>query len=164
MLKLKYGLLALCMVLALTGCTVDRAPQDSSPQDLDAPASAAAPDSDVVELTEDMYVTYINEIYTNSEDYLGRTIKLEGMFASAYDESSGANYTYVYRVGPGCCGNDGSMCGFEFTWGGEMPENGDWIEVIGTLDEYEQNGVAYLTLRAKSVRKLDVRGAENVYR
>jgi putative membrane protein len=175
---LKFGLIALCLAIALSGCVVQKAqPQETAqaeaPRTTDAPLASAdalgasakaAPDSDVVELTEDMYVTYINEIYTNAEDYLGRTIRLQGMFASAYDEASDSTYTYVYRVGPGCCGNDGSMCGFEFSWDGEMPKTDDWIEVTGTLDEYEQDGLTYLTLRAKTVEEKAERGAENVYR
>jgi uncharacterized membrane protein YcgQ (UPF0703/DUF1980 family) len=56
------------------------------------------------------------------------------------------------------------MCGFEFSWEGEMPKDNDWIEVTGTLDEYEEDGLSYLILRAKSVKEMAERGAENVYR
>ena len=44
-----------------------------------------------------MYVTYINEIYTNFDDYLGRTIKLQGMFTSEYYEPS-PDSTYDLRL------------------------------------------------------------------
>ena len=175
MKTLKFGLIALCLALVLTGCAVKNVtPQETpTPQANDTPLAStdalgvsaqAVPDSGVVEVTEDMFVTFVNEIYTNSEDYLGRTIRLQGMFASAYDEPSGSTYSYVYRVGPGCCANDGSMCGFEFSWDGEMPKTDEWIEVTGTLDEYEQDGLTYLTLRAKTVEEKAERGAENVYR
>jgi len=116
-----------------------------------------------VDITEKMYVTYINEIYVNTEDYIGETIRIQGMFQAYKDDNTGQTYYYVYRTGPGCCGNDGSMCGFEFTWGEDMPEEDDWIEVVGSLRTYEEDGWSYLTLDAKSVTVMEERGAETVY-
>ncbi len=177
MKRFLYVLLAACLMLLVTGCTVQKA-QSSQPSQGAQVANTAqtagaaqagstsevSANSDVIELTENMYVTYINEIYTNFDDYIGRTIKLQGMFTSEYYEPSDTTYYYVYRVGPGCCGNDGSMCGFEFTWDGQMPQDNDWIEVIGTLDKYDLEGQTYLTLNAKSVQVMTERGTENVYR
>ncbi|MCQ2462020.1 MAG: hypothetical protein MJ177_01285 [Clostridia bacterium] len=147
--------------------------------------SVANTDSDNtvdIDIKESNYVTYINEIYTNTNSYIGDTIKIEGMFsAETYGDKS---YYYVYRVGPGCCGNDGSMCGFEFTWDGidALKEN-DWIEVTGKLRTYEETGMVaqyvddtntettlveqtntYLTLDAVNVivKPDSERGAENV--
>ena len=45
-----------------------------------------------------------------------------------------------------------------------MPQDNDWIEVIGTLDKYDLEGQTYLTLNAKSVQVMTERGTENVYR
>jgi putative membrane protein len=56
------------------------------------------------------------------------------------------------------------MCGFEFTWDGEMPSDNDWIEVVGTLNKYDLDGQTYLTLKASSVTVKTERGAESVYR
>lgn len=119
---------------------------------------------DVINITEKMYVTYINEIYTNATDYLGKTIKIQGMFTSEYCEPTKTTYYYVYRTGPGCCGNDGSMCGFEFTYKGDIPNKNEWIEVIGTLRTYEEEGNTYLTLDVCSLKVMDKSGAETVYR
>ena len=115
---------------------------------------------DVVNITEKMFVTYINEIYVNTQDYIGKTIKIEGMYTA--EEYNGNTYCYVYRKGPGCCGNDGSMCGFEFTYNGDMPEDNDWIEVIGTLRTYDEDGRTFLTLDAVKVTVMAKRGAETV--
>ncbi|ADZ84942.1 TIGR03943 family putative permease subunit [Cellulosilyticum lentocellum] len=120
-------------------------------------------DVEVLEITEKMYVSYVNEIYTNTAEYEGKNIKLEGMFTSAYDESTKQTYYFVYRTGPGCCNNDGSMCGFEFTTSDTIPEENDWIEVIGTLESYEENGYTYLTLRDAEVTIKTERGQEVVY-
>lgn len=119
---------------------------------------------EIIDITEKMYVTYINEIYINTEDYLGKTVCIEGMFTSEYYEPTDTTYYYVYRVGPGCCGNDGSMCGFEFSWdSADTLTDNDWIEVVGILDSYEEDGYTFLTLRAQSVTVKDERGEETVY-
>lgn len=120
-------------------------------------------EGEVIHITEKMYVTYINDIFTNADEYMGKKIKLEGMFTSAYDEITGLTYYFVYRTGPGCCGNDGDMCGFEFTTTDPLPEEKDWIEVIGTLDSYEENGFTYLTLKDSKVTLKSERGQEVVY-
>lgn len=118
---------------------------------------------DIIEITEKMYVTYINDIYTNLKNYEGKKIRLEGMFTSTYDQVTNETYYFVYRVGPGCCGNDGSMCGLEFTTTDEIPEENAWIEVTGTLESYEQDGFEYLTLRDSKVVIKEERGQETVY-
>lgn len=114
----------------------------------------------IIEITEKLYVSWINEIYTATQRYTGRKIKIEGMFAA--ETASNKTYYYVYRVGPGCCGNDGAMCGFEFTTDGEYPKENDWIEVIGTLEVYEENGAPYLTLSNSKVTVKQERGLETV--
>jgi putative membrane protein len=127
------------------------------------PDSHVDPNDIDVDITEKMYVSYINEIYVNTDDYIGKIIRIEGMFQAYTDENTGNIYYYVYRTGPGCCGNDGSMCGFEFTWNGDMPKDNDWVEVVGSLRSYEEDGCEYLTLDAKSVIVMEARGAETVY-
>ncbi len=115
-----------------------------------------------LDITEKMYVTYINEIYTNPSAYLGKRVRLEGIYTEEYIEPTQMTYRYVYRSGPGCCGTDGSMCGFEFTMDGEYPSENDWIEVVGTLEQYDENGIKYLNIKADSVTVKSDRGAEVV--
>lgn len=119
-----------------------------------------SPEEKVIDITEKLYVSWINEIYTSTSRYVGRKIKIEGMFFS--ETVSSKTYYYVYRVGPGCCGNDGDMCGFEFTTDGEYPKENDWIEVIGTLEVYEENGQPYRTLSDSKVTVKQERGLETV--
>ena len=71
--------------------------------------------ADIV-FNETNYVTLINDVYNNPDNYIGKTVQIDGMFTSEdYTSNGGKIYYYVYRQGPGCCGNDGSMCGFEFS-------------------------------------------------
>ncbi|MDR2768886.1 MAG: metal ABC transporter permease, partial [Treponema sp.] len=76
---------------------------------------AVEPSGSVVEIKEKMFIAQTNDIYLNAEDYLGKTIRLEGLFKTdSYDDLS-KTYCFVMRYGPGCCGNDGSA-GFEVAW------------------------------------------------
>ena len=154
------ALVLLVLVLSLTACG-DPAPQKQMQPEA-TPESTNSSDG-LVDITEKMYVTYINDIYTNLGDYLGKKIRIQGMFAAQVDDTTQKTYFYVYRVGPGCCGNDGAMCGFEFTLPDAPPNQNDWIEVVGILDSYTEEGTTYPVLRAQSVKVLPTRGSETVY-
>jgi hypothetical protein len=118
------------------------------------------PADEVIEIREKMFVAQTNEIYYNSPDYLGKTIKYEGIF-TVYDDPGVATYRSVIRYGPGCCGTDAN-CGFEVIWDKPYPNENDWVEAVGTLEEYEEDGYPYLRLRLSSLKTMPTRGAETV--
>lgn len=127
-----------------------------------SPNGNTADNKGVVEIKEKMFIAQTNDIYINPEDYLGKTIKYEGIFDPYEYEETGMTYYYVIRYGPGCCGYDANA-GFEVIWSGDYPNINDWVEVIGVLEEYEEDGNKYLRLNLSSLTVLDTRGAENVY-
>ncbi|MDR0389963.1 MAG: hypothetical protein LBH73_07825 [Spirochaetaceae bacterium] len=111
-----------------------------------------------IEIKEKMFIAQTNDVYLNPEDYLGKGIKLEGLFKR---EGYGQEYCFVIRYGPGCCGNDGNA-GFEVAWDGEYPNEDEWVEAIGVLQTYEEDGYPYLYIALASLTVLDERGAEFV--
>lgn len=114
-----------------------------------------------VDIKEKMFIAQTNDIYMRPEDYIGKIIRYEGMFVGfQYDESLPPVYM-VYRFGPGCCGYDG-IAGFEVSWEGSLPKENDWVEAIGTLGTYEENGVEYLRIELSSLKVMETRGAETV--
>jgi hypothetical protein len=127
----------------------------------------------VIEIKEKLFIAQTNDVYLNPEEYMGRTIKYEGLFKSVYYEEAGDPYCFVLRYGPGCCGNDGSA-GFEVAWDaaerpdlaegapGEFPEEDAWVEATGVLKSYEEDGYPYLYLALSSLKVLEQRGAEFV--
>jgi zinc transport system permease protein len=125
--------------------------------------------SEVIEIKEKMFIAQTNDVYLNAEDYLGKTIRLEGLFKSEqYYTDNGASgnvYCFVLRYGPGCCGNDGNA-GFEVAWddhgGLTYPQQDDWVEAVGTLKTYTEDDYPYLYIALSSLRVLDERGAEFV--
>ena len=130
----------------------------------------------MVDITDSLYADYVNDIYCNTDNYMGKTIRIQGAFSSNTYEYNGKQRT-VYFVSrtisgfcdsddccdsDGCCGCDGCTCGFEFTYDGKIPKDNDWIEVVGVLSSYDEGGNHYLTLKASSVKVLPKRGQDVV--
>jgi uncharacterized membrane protein YcgQ (UPF0703/DUF1980 family) len=137
----------------------------TSAHGLDADSAESAAEADVIEIKEKMFVAQSNDVYYNVEDYLGKTLKYEGIFQEFTDGENGQTYYSVIRYGPGCCGIDAN-CGFEVCWvnnsEAEYPKQNDWVEVLGVLELYEEGEYSYLRLNLTSMTVLDVRGAEYV--
>jgi hypothetical protein len=128
---------------------------------------------EVIEIKEKMFIAQTNDVYLNPKEYLGKTIKLEGLFKSLLYEGQDEPYCFVLRYGPGCCGNDGNA-GFEVAWNNsymqtgedpqapEYPQEDDWVEAVGVLDSYEEDGYPYLYISLSSLNVLEERGEEFV--
>jgi zinc transport system permease protein len=116
----------------------------------------------IVEIKEKMFIAQVNDVYLNPEDYLGKTLKLEGLFKR--ETYGGRDFCFVLRYGPGCCGADGNA-GFEVAPASTQknyPAADDWVEAVGVLQSYEEDGFPFLYLELSSLKKLDKRGAEFV--
>ncbi|MDR0411194.1 MAG: metal ABC transporter permease [Treponema sp.] len=123
------------------------------------------PQGAIVDIKEKMFLAQTNDVYLNTEDYLGKTIRLEGLFKR--EQSEYGNYCFVLRYGPGCCGSDGNA-GFEVAWDPrdqtptEYPDIDNWVEATGVLKTYEEDGYPYLYISLSSLNVLEKRGAEFV--
>jgi uncharacterized membrane protein YcgQ (UPF0703/DUF1980 family) len=126
--------------------------------------SAFPQNRNIIEIKEKMFLTQTNDIYLNPDDYLGKTIKLEGLFKIEDFPWQERPFYYVLRYGPGCCGYDGSA-GFEVIWDSNSTpkparlKEDDWVLAAGILSAYDDGGL-YIALTAITV--LDIRGAELV--
>ncbi|MDR2747879.1 MAG: metal ABC transporter permease [Treponema sp.] len=123
-------------------------------------------DGPVVEIKEKMFIAQVNDVYLNADDYLGKTIKLEGLFKEEKYAGIDTAYFFVLRYGPGCCGTDNNA-GFEVAWDKEIqdrpyPKPDDWVAAEGKLAYYEEDDYPYLYIALSSLETLDRRGAEFV--
>jgi uncharacterized membrane protein YcgQ (UPF0703/DUF1980 family) len=122
-------------------------------------------ENDVFEVREKMFIAQTNDVYLNPDEYLGRVIRLEGLFGIVAEEEPPCYY--VYRYGPGCCAFD-SNAGFEVAWADsgasreKYPNEDDWVEATGVLEQYEYDGESYLRLALKSLMVKAERGLERV--
>ncbi|MDR2136956.1 MAG: hypothetical protein LBO68_01590 [Synergistaceae bacterium] len=113
------------------------------------PPKPSEKDPKVFEIRERMFIQQCNDIYLNPEEYLGRTVKLEGIYEEYLDEAENETFCYVIRYGPGCCGNDG-VAGFQVLFHegygdndkNPPPKPNDWVEAVGTveLDRGDEQG------------------------
>jgi zinc transport system permease protein len=116
-----------------------------------------------LDIKEKFFITQINDIYLNPNNYLGTKIRYEGIF-DVYDIEDGKKFYSVFRYGPGCCGPD-AYAGFEIIWedkSKEYPRPNDWVEVIGVLEMYEADKAKFLRIKLSSLKVLEKRGKENL--
>jgi len=161
--KSYFFTLLITVVIALffmIGCSRTKTTESFNDKNL---KSTEVSNNKIIEIKEKMFITQVNDVYLNEKDYLGKTIKLEGVFINEPYSDDGDYYYFVVRYGPGCCGNDG-VVGFEIKWDKskerQYPQINSWVESTGVLKKYE--GEEYLYLDLISLNVLDKRGAENV--
>ena len=125
---------------------------------------ARAQKSDIIEIKERMFISQIQDIYLNTNDFMGKTIKLEGIFMESFWNES--YYYYVIRYVPDpCCGTD--SIGFMIKWPDglrEYPENNSWVETTGELKLFEDDFFRNLYIELTSLTVLETRGSEFVSR
>lgn len=92
---------------------------------------AQADTNNMVEITDNYFIEQTNDVYLNLDDYIGKTIKMQGLIYT-YNDSNGDICYAVVRNTPGCCGNDG-LAGLDIRYDGEYPEENTWVEVVGVM-------------------------------
>jgi len=129
------------------------------------PLSTDTNGDNVIEIRERMFTQQILDIHINTNKYLGKTVKLEGIYGEHPNENGGEPKRYVYRRAPGCCGDDG-MVGFLVSLGDcPAPEPNAWVEATGNVDIIVSETDARTkspVLRLSSLRALETRGREFV--
>jgi uncharacterized membrane protein YcgQ (UPF0703/DUF1980 family) len=149
------------LAVSLAGCDKTKADEKSE----SVSYGRAESDGGIIEIKEKMFLTQVNDVYLNADDYLGKTIKLEGIFKKQEWEED--TYCYVLRYGPGCCGDDGNV-GFEVKWPEDRmdvyPDDDSWVAAAGVLKagKMDTPPYQYLFLDLSSIDVLSKRGVETV--
>ncbi len=139
-------ILSLCFVLAsvlcLSSCEGEAAP--------DGAVTEAAPDAQAVDIdmTDATFKGWISEFNSNPGEYIGKRIHLEGVMFTLNANDTKKTYYMVYR--DGCCADD-HMYSMEFVTNGEVPKDGEWIDVTGTFSSYMEGTKSYTTLMDATV-------------
>ncbi len=140
-------ILCAILIMSMTGCG------DTDNQAVREPLPAAAASSDLdIDLTVMSGTMVYSEVYnmvSAPEDYIGKRIRMSGLFDVYYDEDSGIYYyACIIQDATACCAQ-----GIEFELEGDYsypedyPEIGSEICVEGVFDYYWDGGYAYCTLR-----------------
>jgi len=171
-MKNKFFVLLMFSVMAF-GCGNDKKSEKAAEGSFETLVAAVTQAPNVIDVKENMYITQLSDINLNYKSYLGKTVKVQGIFKDLHWD--GKDYYFVYRRTPGCCGDDGEA-GFELSWNqnyqgshtgdddNTYPAKDDWVEVQGVLKSYEISGFPFLYLALAELNVLETRGEEFVRR
>lgn len=104
----------------------------------------------MVEITDNYFIEQTNDLYINLNDYIGKTIKIEGLIYS-YEDSNGDICYAVVRNTPGCCGSDG-LAGLDIRHYEDYPEEDTWVEVIGVVGTDTMDGRKIPAIQVSSMK------------
>ncbi|MCR4929907.1 MAG: hypothetical protein K5988_07945 [Lachnospiraceae bacterium] len=106
-------------------------------------------DVDLTTLSSIMVYSEVYNMMLYPDDYIGKTVKMEGAFAQYYDEATDKTYfACVIADATACCSQ-----GLEFeptedyVYPDDYPADGENVCVIGVFDTYEEGDYYYCTLR-----------------
>ena len=114
-------------ILATTNTTI----MQSSGKVRKSTGKAKADMNNIISITDNFFIEQTNDMYLNLSDYIGKTIKIEGLIYYYEDENGDICYAVV-RNTPGCCGNDG-LAGVDIRYDEDYPAENTWVEVIGVV-------------------------------
>ena len=113
-------------------------------------------DVDLTELSGTMVYAEVFSIMSNPDDYIGKTIKMNGPYSSSYYDKTDMYYHFVIiEDASACC-----QSGLEFIWSGEhaspddYPKIGTKIEVAGVFGSYDELGGTYYYLAVDDIAVL----------
>ena len=146
MRKLCAAVLCLALLLAMAACGSPGAatPDPGAPQN-----GFDSVDVDLTALSATMVYAEVYNMVSHPEDYIGKTVKMDGAFAYYHDEATGGDYfACIVQDATACCAE-----GIEFVLAGEhvypadYPAPDEEICVVGEFDTYLEDGNSYCTLR-----------------
>ena len=101
-------------------------------------------DVDLTGLSATMVYSEVYNIFTAPDDYIGKTVKMEGIMASFHDDRTNKDYyACIIEDATACCAQ-----GLEFELArGEYPKDGEIVTVVGVFDTYKEGEAMYCILR-----------------
>ena len=129
----------------------DFADNDIQPQD--NASEQITIDVDLTILSSTMISAEIAHIKANPDEYLGKTIKVSGLYSASYYPPTDQYYQLVtFEDANACCQQV-----FEFTWNGDhtypddYPSENTRIEMTGVFGKYEELGRTYYFLSVDDI-------------
>ncbi|MCR4778807.1 MAG: hypothetical protein K5858_08180 [Lachnospiraceae bacterium] len=105
-------------------------------------------DVDLTALSSTMVYAEVYSMATSPEDYLGKTIKMEGTCYTVTDIVTGKTYyACIVQDATACCAQGIEFDLAEDKLSGDYPKDGDTVCVVGTFGTYEEAGNTYCTLK-----------------
>jgi len=105
-------------------------------------------DVDLTTLSSTMVYSEVYNMMTTPDDYMGKTVKMDGTFSVYEDENTGKTYfACLVSDATACCSQGIEFCTKEeLKYPEDYPEVGAYIKVTGTFDKYDEDGTTYCQL------------------
>lgn len=115
-------------------------------------AGHAVPDSidvDLTKLSSTMVYSEVFNMMSKPEDYIGKTIKMDGQFTVYHDDTTGNNYfACIIQDATACCAQGMEFVLTEdYSYPKDYPSEGDEVAVVGVFDTYMEGDYKYCTLK-----------------
>ena len=128
-----------------------KTPEPSSePNTASIPAdSADGVDLDLTVLSSTMVYSEVYNMMDSPAEYIGKTVKMKGLFACYHDEAMD-NYYFacIIQDATACCAQGIEfVLADDYVYPDDYPEVDEEICVVGEFDTYEEYGYTYCTLR-----------------
>ncbi len=117
-----------------------------------APVSTGGKDGIDVDLTllsSTMVYSELFNMMVSPEDYVGKSVKMKGLFSSVHDDASGNDYfACVVMDATACCSQGIEFVPAEsYRYPDDFPAEGEKFCVSGVFDMYEEGEYSYCTLK-----------------
>lgn len=145
MKQLVFLLLALCLCLGLAACSAQPQPQPSPEPEVDV---------DLTQLTSTLVYAEVYNMATKPQDYVGKTVRMQGSLVYQVLEDGRANPDYL-----ACLISDATACcaqGVEFVLAQppqEYPKLGAQVTVTGVFSTYESKEMTYIRLEQAKMQE-----------
>ena len=106
-----------------------------------------------IEITDNFFIEQTNDIFLNLKDYVGKTVRMEGLIYTYIDEDENTGYAVV-RNSPGCCGNDG-LAGLDIKYDGEYPEENTWVQIEGVIEKQKIHAETIPIVKITSMKETE---------
>lgn len=154
MKKLFCLLLIAALIVSLSACGNKETSQSSdasngSQTQSSKPQTSDALDVDLTKFSSTMVYSEVYNMMYTPDDYIGKTVKMNGQFAYYEDPETKAQYfACIIADATACCsqGLEFILTG-EHTYPTDYPELGAEITVTGTFEVYTENGFQYCRLK-----------------
>lgn len=148
----------MCAVFAVlaAGCEVGEKTEVPEPSESIAEEPAVnedVPDVDLTQLSSTMVYSEVYNMMCYPENYIGKSVKMNGSYTSFYDEATDKHYSACIIMDATACCAQGIEFELtdDFVYPQDYPNEGDPICVVGTFETYNEGENRYCTLKNATI-------------
>ncbi|MCL1993620.1 MAG: hypothetical protein FWG66_11815 [Spirochaetes bacterium] len=114
----------------------------------------SGPGDGTIVLDERVFIQQVTEITMEMDNFVGQTVRYEGLFGTISSSITGREHNWVIRLMV-CCDPLGEPIGFFVDIGEREPfPNDTWVEVTGVLEAYLGFGFRVPQLEVIEIREV----------